>query len=86
MTRRQLERMGIYKDSTTLYPNRHWNEFTQAHLEIKHNDEMEDVVKEIYGSGLVKGIEEGKIIRSNEIRDLIHPKIIDKNLRGTILK
>ena len=72
MTTKQLERIGIFKDSSKLKPFRHWCNATQSHINIAKNDTLEDVVKWIFEEGFEQGVKEGKEQRSKQIKGLLN--------------
>lgn len=72
MTTKQLERIGIFKDSTKLKPFKYWCNVTQKHMNIYKTDTLEDVVKAIFEEGIEQGIKEGKEQRSKQIKGLLN--------------
>ena len=72
MTTKQLERIGIFKDSTKLKPFNHWCNVTESFMNIYKTETLEDVVKRIYEEGVTDGIKEGKEQRSKQIKGLLN--------------
>lgn len=72
MTPSQLEKMGIVKSPRKHNPNRYWSNVAQSYLTIPKNATMEEVVTMLFNLGMEIGINEGKSLRSQEIRTLLN--------------
>ncbi len=71
MTKSQLKNLGIIPEKSKLHPNRYWCNVTQNYIDISRNDSDEQIIQQIYDSGVNDGIKEGKEQRSSQILSLL---------------
>ena len=70
MTKKQLEKMGVYPDFTPKWHSRYWVNIIQDHITIINvkNITMEEIMKMVYDVG----IKNGKSQRSKEFGELLN--------------
>lgn len=69
-----LEKLGIIADKSTFHPVRYWCNASQEHINLNNKINYKFVVTKLFKRGISQGIEEGKAIRSQEIKDLLNNK------------
>jgi len=71
MTDKQLEKLGLYRDSIKLHLKRYWCDTVQEYIQISKIDTIKDILKYIFEEGVKQGVKQGKEQRSNQIMDLL---------------
>lgn len=70
MTQEELVNLGLFPETSELYPNR-WYVPLVGSCDIYESTTLYDIYKKIYETGLIVGEEEGKKLKQREFKQVL---------------